>query len=202
MASDSPPRGSRARSDAAQQAQRDNIVQAARELFEHQTFESVSLRAIARAVKLTPGALYTYFPNKLSLLRAVWSQDLLSFQKALEGFSEDAGLLEFSCFFVDYWLDHPRMFKVLFLIPDTGDDQQRMFVDTQQVAALLDVVRGQVFAAMPGIADERCRETEFRAFLCALYGVINMRILVPELHWDNTTEMVRTQVAAFLGAWS
>lgn len=48
-----------------------DLLQAAFELFEQKGFAGVSVRGVAAAVGLTPTAMYTYFPSKDALLRAM-----------------------------------------------------------------------------------------------------------------------------------
>ncbi|WP_394553898.1 TetR/AcrR family transcriptional regulator [Agromyces sp. MMS24-JH15] len=48
-----------------------DLLQAAFELFEQKGFAGVSVRGVAGAVGLSPTAVYTYFPSKDALLRAM-----------------------------------------------------------------------------------------------------------------------------------
>lgn len=47
------------------------IVDAAFEILEQKGFAAVSVRGVAAALRLTPTAMYTYFPSKNALLRAM-----------------------------------------------------------------------------------------------------------------------------------
>lgn len=51
-----------------------DIVAAAFEILEQKGFSAVSVRGVAASVGLTPTALYTYFPSKNALLRAMVEQ--------------------------------------------------------------------------------------------------------------------------------
>ncbi|GAA4368977.1 TetR/AcrR family transcriptional regulator [Agromyces bauzanensis] len=51
-----------------------DIVAAAFEIVEQKGFSAVSVRGVAASVGLTPTALYTYFPSKNALLRAMVEQ--------------------------------------------------------------------------------------------------------------------------------
>ncbi|MGW9631199.1 TetR/AcrR family transcriptional regulator [Agromyces sp. NPDC055520] len=54
-----------------------DIVDAAFEILERKGFAAVSVRGVAAALGLTPTAIYTYFPSKNALLRAM-VEELLS----------------------------------------------------------------------------------------------------------------------------
>lgn len=54
-----------------------DIVDAAFEILEQKGFAAVSVRGVAAALSLTPTAIYTYFPSKNALLRAM-VEELLS----------------------------------------------------------------------------------------------------------------------------
>jgi TetR/AcrR family transcriptional regulator, tetracycline repressor protein len=51
-----------------------DIVDTAYELMEKKGFAAVSVRGVAAALGLTPAAIYTYFPSKNALLRAMVEQ--------------------------------------------------------------------------------------------------------------------------------
>lgn len=65
-----------------------DIVDAAFEILEQKGFAAVSVRGVAATLGLTPTALYTYFPSKNALLRAMVEQLLSTVRQAA---ASDAG---------------------------------------------------------------------------------------------------------------
>ena len=59
-----------------------DIVGAAFEILEQKGFAAVSVRGVAAALGLTPTAMYTYFPSKNALLRAMVEQVLATLDLA------------------------------------------------------------------------------------------------------------------------
>ena len=59
-----------------------DIVDAAFEILEQKGFAAVSVRGVAAALGLTPTAIYTYFPSKNALLRAMVEQLLSTVRQA------------------------------------------------------------------------------------------------------------------------
>ncbi|MFB6611315.1 TetR/AcrR family transcriptional regulator [Agromyces sp. NPDC056379] len=62
-----------------------DIVDAAFEILEQKGFAAVSVRGVAAALGLTPTAIYTYFPSKNALLRAMVEELLSSLDLAAAG---------------------------------------------------------------------------------------------------------------------
>ena len=61
-----------------------DIVDAAFEILEHKGMAAVSVRGVAAALGLTPTAMYTYFPSKNALLRAMVEQLLSTIDLAAD----------------------------------------------------------------------------------------------------------------------
>src|SRR5262245_52695197 len=64
--------GAAARREKGRQEMRGAILAEARRLLTEQGAEAVSMRAIARAIGYTPGALYEYFPAKEDVFHALY----------------------------------------------------------------------------------------------------------------------------------
>jgi AcrR family transcriptional regulator len=60
---------------------RNLILDVAEKVFSQKTFDDVNMRELAREVGISPGAIYTYFPDKESLYVAV---SLRGFQRAVD----------------------------------------------------------------------------------------------------------------------
>ncbi len=59
--------GTRERRERERQERRDEILRAARKLFQKNGFDGTTMPAIASAAELAPGTLYLYFPSKQAL---------------------------------------------------------------------------------------------------------------------------------------
>jgi TetR/AcrR family tetracycline transcriptional repressor len=67
-----------------------DIVAAAFRILEEKGFAAVSVRGVAAALGLTPTAMYTYFPSKLALMRAMLEELLAGLDL---GAASDAGVV-------------------------------------------------------------------------------------------------------------
>jgi len=96
----------------------ERILRAARALFERGGVDAVTMRAIAKAVGITPMAIYRHFPNREALLQRI-SDD--SFQEIArhwsarnDGSDVIARLLAVQRIYLDYALAHPHLFDHAF----------------------------------------------------------------------------------------
>lgn len=100
------------------------ILIAARRALEHGGVESVSMRRVAKAVGVTGMAIYRHYPNRQALLDAVATggfNDLVGWlgKRRFTGDSETR-LLKALDVFVQFALEHPKLFELMFLTRHTS----------------------------------------------------------------------------------
>src|ERR1700691_3796749 len=109
---------------------RQEILDAARDLFLREGYENVSMRKIAEKIEYSPTTIYLYFQDKADLLdclceetfqRLVKKQTLLDqtvadplerLRKGLRGY-------------IEFGLKHPNHYKVTFMMPPPLDEERR-----------------------------------------------------------------------------
>jgi AcrR family transcriptional regulator len=94
------------------------IAEAALKLLEKEGPTAVTMRRIARAVRITPMAIYHHFPNRAALLKIVTDREfekLAAFMDAREtrGTGENR-LLCVMDYYIDYAFKHPKVFDYVF----------------------------------------------------------------------------------------
>ncbi len=96
----------------ANEAKREAILDAAKEVFSESGLEGASLRAVASRAGYTPAALYFHFPSKEAIYAALLEESLISLGAAVAGASSDAeGQGRFraaAMAFFDFYADHPQ----------------------------------------------------------------------------------------------
>ena len=124
------------------------IAGAALRLLENRGPQRVTMRRVARAVGITPMAIYHHFPNREALLKAVTDQE---FQKLL-GFIEKRWaastpqnrIVEVMMGYLDYAFAQPRVFDYVFSRPRMdarrfpNDFQERRSPTLNRVANAVD----------------------------------------------------------------
>ncbi len=98
---------------------KDQILAAARAAFEQGGMEAVSLRDIARAVGITPMAIYRHYENKQALIDALVLDALEEWSARAQAVPRGDPRAWFEGMgdaFVDFALERPRRFEAAFLI--------------------------------------------------------------------------------------
>jgi AcrR family transcriptional regulator len=98
---------------------KDHILAAARAAFDQGGLEAVSLRDIARAVGITPMAIYRHYENKQALVDALVLDALDEWSRRAQALPRNDPRLWFESMgeaFLDFALEKPRRFEAAFLI--------------------------------------------------------------------------------------
>jgi AcrR family transcriptional regulator len=101
------------RRQAATEAKRERILDAARQIFEADGLEAASLRGIAAAAGYTPAALYFHFDSKEALYAEVLAASVARLAEAIEAAAskteEPAARLSAAALaFFDFYAENPR----------------------------------------------------------------------------------------------
>jgi AcrR family transcriptional regulator len=100
------------------------IAAAARRLLDRQGADAVTLRKIAKAVGITPMAVYRHYTDRASLLAALADEGFAELAAELTGrrFSGniEKRLMEMADIYLDHALENPRLFELMFLRPREG----------------------------------------------------------------------------------
>jgi len=97
------------------------ILDAARELFATEGYETVTMRKIAERIEYSPTAIYFHFRDKLALLRELCDRDFAAFAAVLQrtaGVKDPVERLrQVGYAYVDFALEHPNHYRFLFMTP-------------------------------------------------------------------------------------
>ena len=94
------------------------ILKSARTLFFDKGFKEVTVDEIAKFAELGKGSIYLYFSSKEEVYAQILLHDIDIFhQQALTLFNKKKpatnSLFEFSCFYTDFFLNAPELFRIL-----------------------------------------------------------------------------------------
>lgn len=114
-----PPRRIYRRTRAEQTALGAEVIRVSLRLFAEGGAEAISMRKLAAEVGVAPMSLYRYFPSKAHLLRHVWQEILATASiQGMEACGEVPGghgrLCAFFSGFLQYWLDNPDHYTLVF----------------------------------------------------------------------------------------
>lgn len=157
---------------------RRRILAAAMDLLQTVGLAGVSMRAIGARVGLTAPALYTYFPNKLELVRALWQDALGDLSRTLRRLSEQepdpiAALARLAHAYASFAVENPVRFRILF--PDTNDGSVPEWENNAQIAQAYGVVRCRVSQAIAqGRIEISDPDVAAQILWAAIHGLINL----------------------------
>lgn len=183
---------------------RARLLDAARELFATHGFESVSIRKIAERAGCPTMTFYGYFKSKRALLRHLW-EDVFAELEAHAVAAADAEqhpdkrLAAFVRAMIDYWLDHPGSYRIVFMNQDVveADDDEFYVVqfDIRQRFAVMERL------IETGKADQTFRDIDTEVLsqllVTTTIGVVHALITIPELPWRRE-ELISTNIDLLL----
>jgi AcrR family transcriptional regulator len=105
----------------------EKIVKAAYRLFDREGAEAVTMRRVAKAVGVTPMAIYRHFPNREALLKRISDENFQTVARAMQACRAQpditAQLVALARPYFDYAFEHPHLFDYAFSVP--RDDARR-----------------------------------------------------------------------------
>jgi AcrR family transcriptional regulator len=116
---------------AYRESLREEILDAARQLFIQYGYESTSIRAIAEKVGASPGILYHYFEDKQDIMALLVRETFAKLSHRVEAIRTDSdhpvarlrrGLLAY----IEFGLNHPHHYALLFMKPNSWEGQERI----------------------------------------------------------------------------
>lgn len=111
---------------------RQTILDAAREMFADEGYESVSMRKLAEKIEYSPTTIYLYFKDKNELLQQICEETFGKLSRKLEANQRKhghtfKGLKKGLQTYIEFGLKHPKHYEVTFMLPlmiNVKDDYQ------------------------------------------------------------------------------
>jgi AcrR family transcriptional regulator len=197
-------RRTRARRGEGDRLREEILTQAERLLIETGDADAVSIRAVAKAVGVTPPSIYLHFADKTELLFQVcqvhWARFDDALRRATEGIDDPVQRLR-ACgrAYVEFGLANPEHYRILFMSRPTeqpaGTDMAEVLADsgfTQLISAVNDALAQGRIAGDPG-------QIVFYAW-SVVHGLTSLLISHPDMPWPDRDELLAfTLDATFRG---
>jgi AcrR family transcriptional regulator len=200
---DTSPARPRARRGEGERLREEILLATERLLIKTGDQDSVSVRAIARAVGVTPPSIYLHFADKAELLFAVCARHFLALDESMEtaavGATDPLEALRLrGRAYVRFGLDHPEQYRVLFMsrpsAKPVGWTPDAMLENAAFTHHLDAVVR-----AFPDHDDTYVVAIGLWA---GVHGVVSLLLSQPDFPWpdlDSLVDHVLTTQARGLG---
>ncbi|WP_420468514.1 TetR/AcrR family transcriptional regulator [Panacagrimonas sp.] len=181
---------------------RERIVAAARKLFLRDGVEAVSMRNLASEVGCSPMALYRYFGSKQEILWQVWDVflgELFARLERIQAPSPRERLERLAFAYLDYWLEHPERYLIVFLQKDLVPDATRNYLQSSPLVVRFQLLtRAVQDAQAQGLWADQDAGDIAQGLLCVLQGLALNFITLADYPWGDTTELSRQTVRAYL----
>ncbi len=179
---------------------REEILQAAKELFLEQGYDATTIRRIADRVGVSAPALYLYFPDKEQMMLALCDQTFGHLLRAVEEIEKTVTdprqrIRRFGEAYLKFGLEHPDEYRLIFIgnnVPESvrkvghrmpTDDPTRPGVGGALVFQRL--VAAFVEAQASGLALNYAPDTCAELCWMGIHGVVSVLITKPDFPWTN-----------------
>ncbi len=189
--------GTKQRREREKKALRQNIMDAARELFVKEGYDNVSMRRVADKIEYSPTTIYLYFEDKASLLYAICEETFAKLAKRMEAITlkgdEPIEALRRGCrAYVDFGLKYPNHYKLTFINhpQHPGDDKRHLREESMGMKAY-----GNLRAGVQAcIQAKRFRTTDVEAVTQMIWagghGITSLLISMPDFPWAKKSELI------------
>ena len=187
--------GPRQRREREREEIRGKILEAAREMFVAEGFDSVTMRRIAERIEYSPTAIYFHFKDKEALLRELCASD---FRKLAEHFYtisqiEDPieRLRQTGHAYVQFGLNNPNHYRMMFMTPrppvNSTDVDLEKGNPEQDAYAFLKTIIAQA------VAEKRFRHDDIdlisQTMWAGVHGVISLQIAKCNDDWIDWRDL-------------
>jgi AcrR family transcriptional regulator len=182
------------RTAGAKDALRQEILDAARELFVCEGYGNVSLRKIARQIGYTPMSIYLHFADKSEILDCICEETFSSFQRTSDrldrttpepGARLEAGLRAF----IQFGLAHPHHYQLTFMTPPSCGavvSDRRREIGLQAYGRFRRMIGNCLGAERSGSEID----TASQVVWSALHGLVSLLIAKPDFPWQAKRRLI------------
>ena len=189
---------------------RQDILDAARELFVTEGYENVSMRKIAERIDYSPTIIYHHFKDKADLLYCLIEETftkLLSTLNTLRSQTPDSleCLKKSGVAFVNFGLAHPNHYKVAFLMPirPASESEKARYLSPDALGIM-------TFSYLKTLVAACLRQGRFRAIdvdlttqslFATVHGLTAMLIVHPEFPWADQERLIDYALDAAISSY-
>ncbi|MBK7992037.1 MAG: TetR/AcrR family transcriptional regulator [Blastocatellia bacterium] len=187
---------------------RQEILEAARELFVKEGYENVSMRKIAEKIEYSPTTIYIHFKDKADLLFCICEE---TFEKLLHGLDEVACLSDndpVKCLeagirkYIYFGLTHPNDYKVAFMYrpEDLAMEDINRFLSP-------DSMGNQAYARLRDIVVECIKQKKFKevdpelvtqSFWTTAHGIVSLLIIKCHFPWVDQEQLISHTISSLI----
>jgi len=179
---------------------RQEILDAARELFVQEGFEHVSMRKIAEKIEYSPTTIYLYFRDKADLVDCLCEETLARLVRKQTQLDQSVAdpmdrLKQGLRSYIEFGLKHPNHYKMAFMMSELFEDPDRAVRSRAMGEKAFDHLRRdlaqcvqQNSIAVPDI------EATAQVLWATIHGLTSLLIAKPKFPWVERERLIDTLV--------
>lgn len=180
---------------------RQEILDAASELFVKEGYDNVSMRRIADKIEYSPTTIYLYFKDKAELLGQVCDETFARLIQRLKAIFEQEkdplqrlrrGLMEY----VHFGLENPEHYRATFMMPvPEGFDKEKYTKPDSPGIQAFDFLRRCIFDCI-ATGKLSCKDPELasQTMWCGVHGVTSLLITKSRFPWVDRDQVIESVV--------
>ncbi len=182
--------GIKERREREKQQVRQEILDAARELFIKEGYESVSMRKIAEKIEYSPATIYLYFDDKAELVHSLCEEAFVKLVNMFETLGGDlsdpvSALRKCGRAYVEFGLKYPNDYKVTFMLNLKPDMSPEEYLREDSMGM-------RAYGYLRKIVEECVRQGKFpgadvetttQTMWIVVHGVTSLLIAHPHFPW-------------------
>ncbi|HET7288842.1 MAG TPA: TetR/AcrR family transcriptional regulator [Thermodesulfobacteriota bacterium] len=182
--------GVKERREREKLAVRKEILDAARELFLKEGYESVSMRKIADKIEYSPTTIYLYFDDKAQLVHSLCEEAFVKLVKMFETLGGDlsdpvSALKKCGRAYIEFGLKYPNDYKVTFMLNLRPDKSPEEYLREDSMGM-------RAYGYLRKIVEECVRQGKFhgadvetttQTVWIVVHGVTSLLIAHPKFPW-------------------
>lgn len=179
---------------------REEILDAARQLFVRHGYEATSMRAIAAKAGCSPGMLYHYFEDKPSIMARLVRETFTRMRARLEAIRHDQGppldrLRRALRAYIDFGLEHEHYYALLFMKGDLTLEENApiLMAFVEDRYATFDCLRGLCRESIAaGVLRPELQDFEelAQALWVSIHGLVSLQISSKTFNWVERSRLI------------
>jgi AcrR family transcriptional regulator len=183
------------RKSRQKESTRQEILDAARDLFVNEGYDNVSMRKIADKIEYAPGTIYLHFKDKAEILDTLCQQTFDKLRTRMEAIRNDTGnpvdaLRRGLRTYIQFGLDNPNHYIVTFVLAKQKANCERADV-VQPAMACFDCLRGTIGKCIEsGYINGGEVEDTAQAIWAAIHGVTSLLVSKCQFPFVEETRLI------------
>jgi AcrR family transcriptional regulator len=174
---------------------RQEILEAARELFIQEGYDNVSMRKIAERIEYSPTTIYLYFQDKADLFDCIVEEALLKLDEKLLALaipSDPLADLKVGLrAYIEFWVQHPQPFRLAYMTDLRSIDANRQWRFQPVAQKLFGRLRTSLEACRSaGVLEFDDIEAQSQAVWAPIYGLACLLITKPHFPWVDQAKLI------------